>query len=158
MPGRYAGHVWAFGRAQIALGCHPDAGLGLSCGQWRTDAARFRATGSPGEDGITRRGGRHARWVPLVDQPAPQTGIARGNPANSPRSPEPSRRPLRAVCGPWDGPAAQGASPPGVVSSAPSVLWRPRPAVLSAATGEWGEPQGELRRVKGLSQARAEEP
>src|SRR6266487_793436 len=31
----------------FALGGHPDAGLGLSCGQWRADAARFRATGSP---------------------------------------------------------------------------------------------------------------
>jgi len=50
----------------------PDAGLGLSCGQWRADAARFRATGSPG------RGSRHARWVLLADQPAPQTDIARG--------------------------------------------------------------------------------
>src|SRR5262245_23520908 len=31
----------------LALGGHPDAGPGLSCGQWRADAARFRATGSP---------------------------------------------------------------------------------------------------------------
>jgi hypothetical protein len=40
----------------FALGCHPDAGPGLSCGQWRADAARFRATGSPAEVLVTHAG------------------------------------------------------------------------------------------------------
>jgi hypothetical protein len=62
--------------AEIALGCHPDAGRGLSCGQWRADAARFRATGSPKGDG------RHARWVLPVHQAAPQASIAKGNHQN----------------------------------------------------------------------------
>src|SRR5215831_4988428 len=40
----------------LALGGHPDTGPGLSCGQWRADAARFRATGSPEEVLVTHAG------------------------------------------------------------------------------------------------------
>src|SRR5215831_2331168 len=40
----------------IALGCHPDAGLVLFCGQRRADAARVRATGAPGEVAVTHAG------------------------------------------------------------------------------------------------------
>src|SRR5262249_31114431 len=48
----YGPSIWR----RLALGGHPDAGPGLSCGQWRADAARFRATGSPPEVLVTHAG------------------------------------------------------------------------------------------------------
>jgi hypothetical protein len=59
---------------RFALGGHPDAGRGLSCGQWRADAARVRATD------------HQQRWCSsctlgaAVDKPAPQRRRRATNP------------------------------------------------------------------------------